>query len=118
MRTTVLALSCLALAAIVAPWSHAADVQVDSALTAYEPVSGVSGNLNSIGSDTLNNLMTLWAEGFGKYYPSVHMQVEGKGSATAPPRREIAGGGRRRRESPANGQPIPPAGTYAGRWRR
>ena len=64
---------------------RAADVQVDPALKAYQPVSGVSGNLNSIGSDTLNNLMTLWAEGFRKYYPSVNIQVEGKGSATAPP---------------------------------
>jgi len=45
----------------------------------------VSGNLNSIGSDTLNNLMTLWAEGFKKAYPSVNVQIEGKGSSTAPP---------------------------------
>lgn len=59
--------------------------QVDSALAPYQPVSGISGNLNSVGSDTLNNLMTLWAEGFRKVYPSVNIQVEGKGSATAPP---------------------------------
>jgi len=51
----------------------------------YEKVSGVDGNLNSIGSDTLNNLMTYWAEAFGKLYPNVRIQVEGKGSATAPP---------------------------------
>lgn len=51
----------------------------------YKKVTGVSGNLNSIGSDTLNNLMTLWAEGFNKKYPSVRIQVEGKGSSTAPP---------------------------------
>ena len=37
----------------------------------YTRVSGVSGNINSIGSDTLNNLMTLWAEGFRKQYPNV-----------------------------------------------
>ena len=36
-----------------------AQVAVDPALKPYEKVSGVSGNLNSIGSDTLNNLMTL-----------------------------------------------------------
>ena len=51
----------------------------------YARVSGVSGNLNSIGSDTLNNLMTLWAEGFRRQYPNVKIQIEGKGSSTAPP---------------------------------
>lgn len=58
---------------------------VDPAISAYKPVSGVSGNVNSIGSDTLNNLMTLWAEGFKKCYPNVNIQIEGKGSSTAPP---------------------------------
>ncbi len=58
---------------------------VDPGVPAYQQVSGVSGNLNSIGSDTLNNLMTYWAEGFRKLYPTVNVQVEGKGSATAPP---------------------------------
>jgi phosphate transport system substrate-binding protein len=52
---------------------------------ACEPELGVSGNLNSIGSDTLNNLMTMWAEGFRKQYPNVNIQIEGKGSSTAPP---------------------------------
>lgn len=51
----------------------------------YAKVSGVSGNINSIGSDTLNNLMTLWAEGFRRQYPNVKIQIEGKGSSTAPP---------------------------------
>lgn len=60
-------------------------IKVDPALKAYSPVSGVSGNLNSIGSDTLNNLMTLWAEGFRAIYPNVNIQIEGKGSSTAPP---------------------------------
>jgi phosphate transport system substrate-binding protein len=59
--------------------------QVDSNLKGYIKVKGVSGNLNSIGSDTLNNLMTLWAEGFRKQYPGVKIQIEGKGSSTAPP---------------------------------
>ena len=53
--------------------------------TSYAKVSGVSGNINSIGSDTLNNLMTLWAEGFRRQYPNVKIQIEGKGSSTAPP---------------------------------
>lgn len=60
-------------------------VQVDPKLPAYSTVAGVSGNLNSIGSDTLNNLMALWAEGFRRQYPNVRIQVEGKGSSTAPP---------------------------------
>ena len=58
---------------------------VDPNIPAYTPVSGVSGNLNSIGSDTLNNLMTYWAEGFKALYPNVNIQIEGKGSSTAPP---------------------------------
>ncbi|HXG21022.1 MAG TPA: phosphate ABC transporter substrate-binding protein [Methylomirabilota bacterium] len=60
-------------------------VQVDPAIPSYKPVGGISGNLNSIGSDTMNNLMTFWAEGFKKFYPNVNVQVEGKGSSTAPP---------------------------------
>ena len=60
-------------------------VTVDSSIKPYAPTSGVSGNLNAVGSDTLNNLMTLWAEGFSKKYPSVKVGVEGKGSSTAPP---------------------------------
>jgi phosphate transport system substrate-binding protein len=60
-------------------------VQVDPKIPGYKKVSGISGNLNSIGSDTMNNLMTLWSEGFSKFYPNVKLQVEGKGSSTAPP---------------------------------
>lgn len=59
--------------------------EVDPALPEYEPVSGISGNLSSIGSDTLNNLMTLWAEEFQGIYPNVNIQIQGAGSSTAPP---------------------------------
>jgi len=59
--------------------------KLDPNLKEYNKVEGVSGNLNSIGSDTLNNLMTLWAEDFKKHYPNVNIQIEGKGSTTAPP---------------------------------
>ncbi len=65
--------------------ANAQTIQVDADLPGYEKVSGISGNLNSIGSDSLNNLMTLWAEGFQKVYPNVNVQIEGKGSSTAPP---------------------------------
>ena len=71
--------------ALSASLATAQTIQVDADLPRYEKVSGVSGNLNSIGSDTLNNLMTLWAEGFKKVYPNVNVQIEGKGSSTAPP---------------------------------
>ncbi len=67
------------------PASARTETKVDPAVKPYVKVSGVEGNLNSIGSDTLNNLMTYWAEAFGKIYPNVRIQVEGKGSATAPP---------------------------------
>ncbi len=75
-----------AVAALVAvPGIVSAQVKVDPSLPAYKPVSGVSGSLKSIGSDTMNNEMTLWAEGFLKHYPNVKIEIEGKGSSTAPP---------------------------------
>jgi len=74
----------LALAIAAAPFAVMAQ-EVDPNLATYEPVSGVSGNLTSIGSDTLNNLMTLWAEGFRGFYPNVAIQIQGAGSGTAPP---------------------------------
>ncbi len=75
----------LAGAALAMSGTSAFAVEVDKALPAYEKVQGVGGNLDSIGSDTLNNLMTFWAEGFRELYPNVHIQIEGKGSSTAPP---------------------------------
>ena len=65
--------------------SFAQIVEVDADIPNYTKVSGVSGNINSVGSDTMNNLMTLWCERFSEYYPSVRCQIEGKGSSTAPP---------------------------------
>ena len=58
---------------------------LDPNLKAYSSVPAISGTIKSIGSDTLNNLMTLWAEGFRKVYPNVQIEIEGKGSSTAPP---------------------------------
>ncbi|MEX0959899.1 MAG: phosphate ABC transporter substrate-binding protein PstS family protein [Burkholderiales bacterium] len=60
-------------------------VQVDPNLPTYSKASGVSGNFTSVGSDTLNNLMTLWAEEFKRIYPNVNIQIQGAGSSTAPP---------------------------------
>jgi len=73
-----------AVLAMCASLASAQAVKVDPALPTYQKTSGVSGNINSVGSDTMNNLMTLWAEGFLKMYPNVKIQVEGKGSSTAP----------------------------------
>ena len=58
---------------------------VDPAIKPYVKTSGVSGNLSSVGSDTLANLMTLWAEAYKKEYPSVNIQIQAAGSSTAPP---------------------------------
>lgn len=61
---------------------HAADVRD---LPDYQRISGISGNLSTVGSDTLANLMTLWAETFRGFYPGIHIQVQASGSSTAPP---------------------------------
>jgi len=58
---------------------------VDPKIPKYKPTSGVSGNLSSVGSDTLANLMTFWAEAYKKQYPSVNIQIQAQGSSTAPP---------------------------------
>ncbi len=71
--------------ALVATQSASADVALDKALPEYAKASGVSGNLSSVGSDTLANLMTLWAEEFKRLYPNVNIQIQAAGSSTAPP---------------------------------
>lgn len=62
-----------------------AQVEVDPNLPSYTPVQGISGTLKSVGSDTMNNLMTYWTEGFRKFYPNVTISVKGEGSSSAPP---------------------------------
>jgi phosphate transport system substrate-binding protein len=84
MKRLAVASSLVAGVALASP-ATGAQVQVDPTLPTYKAVSGVSGNVSSIGSDTLNNLMTLWAETFNKFYPNAKIQIEGKGSSTAPP---------------------------------
>lgn len=73
-------------AALVSSTAGAAAVQtVDAGVPAYEKASGISGNLSSVGSDTLANLMTMWAEEFNREYPNVNIQIQAAGSSTAPP---------------------------------
>lgn len=60
-------------------------LELDADLPEYAKSSGVSGNLSSVGSDTLANLMTLWAEGYKRIYPNVNVQIQAAGSSTAPP---------------------------------
>ena len=58
---------------------------VDAGIPDYQKASGIAGNLSSVGSDTLANLMTLWAEEFNREYPNVNIQIQAAGSSTAPP---------------------------------
>ena len=78
-------LTILGAVVLTATAGVASPVKLDPGLAVYKPVSGVSGSLSSVGSDSLNNLMTLWAESFNKHYPNAKIQIEGKGSSTAPP---------------------------------
>ena len=78
-KTAIVALGlCLSSAAL-------AQAKVDPDLAVYEKTAGVSGNISSVGSDTLANLMTLWAEEFKRLYPNVNVQIQAAGSSTAPP---------------------------------
>ena len=78
-------LGAIAVAGLTASFAQAQAVKVDAGIVGYQKTSGVSGNINSVGSDTMNNLMALWGETFQKMYPNVKIQIEGKGSSTAPP---------------------------------
>lgn len=60
-------------------------VVLDPGLKAYQPASGLKGTLRSVGSDTLQPLMKAWAERFMSFHPDVRIDIEGKGSNTAPP---------------------------------
>jgi phosphate transport system substrate-binding protein len=72
-----------AIAAALAMTSAA--IALDASLPSYQPVTGISGQLKSVGSDTLGNEMEGWAKAFMALYPDVKIDVEAKGSATAPP---------------------------------
>lgn len=74
-----------AISILAASMSLSVQAALDEKLPVYEKTTGVSGNLSSVGSDTLANLMTLWAEEFKRNYPSVNIQIQAAGSSTAPP---------------------------------
>lgn len=76
---------CVLTLAALTVCGQAQTLKVDPDLPEYKPVAGISGNLNSIGSDTLNNMLLLWGESFRAIYPNVNIQVQGAGSSTAPP---------------------------------
>jgi phosphate transport system substrate-binding protein len=79
----VLRLGAAALAATMA--AVPAAIALDQTLPAYQVVSGISGQIRSIGSDTLGHEAALWAKGFQELYPDVKIEIEATGSATAPP---------------------------------
>jgi len=81
MKDFAIGLTCL----LIGTFAFAQQVTVETGVAPYKRTSGVSGNINSIGSDTMNNLMALWGEAFKKMYPNARIQIEGKGSSTAPP---------------------------------
>jgi phosphate transport system substrate-binding protein len=60
-------------------------VRSDGGLPRYRPVEGLSGVLSAAGSDTMLVLQTMMAEEFREIYPQVTIEIEGKGSSTAPP---------------------------------
>lgn len=81
--TSVVTASMIGLSLLMS--NEAIAVAVDKDIPAYKATSGISGNLSSVGSDTLANLMTLWAESFKRSYPNINIQIQAAGSSTAPP---------------------------------
>ena len=72
---------------LLAGLASAQQMKVDKELPSFKPTPGVQyeGRLSAVGSDTMINVMNLWGEAFKKHHPGVRIQVEGKGSSTAPP---------------------------------
>jgi phosphate transport system substrate-binding protein len=60
-------------------------LSVDPALKPYRAIPGVTGQIKSVGSDSMNPLMLLWTEKFKTYYKGVRTEVEGQGSSKAMP---------------------------------
>ena len=83
MKSNAVIITLLSLT--IAGVAAAAGPSLDPNLSKYQKVDGLRGTLNAAGSDTMLELQTLMAEEFRKLYPQVKIQVEGKGSSTAPP---------------------------------
>ncbi len=79
---TILLLAALTLAGCGAGRLCGGDAD---ALPDYQIARGVDGALVAVGSDTMLELMTNWAEGFRAQYPAVRITLDEKGSNTAPP---------------------------------
>jgi phosphate transport system substrate-binding protein len=73
------------LIASLASGSVFAEQTVDANIPVYQKTAALSGNLSSVGSNTLVKLMTLWAEEFKRIYPQVNIQIQAVGSSSAPP---------------------------------
>ena len=74
-----------AMGVAVTTFVSAQAVALDQDIPEYQKISGVSGNFSSVGSDTLANMMTFWAEEYKRIYPNVNIQIQAAGSSTAPP---------------------------------
>ena len=60
--------------------------KIDPQLPPWTPQNeAIEGQLISMGSDYLNNMVTLWAETFIQEYPEYKVSIQGKGSTTAMP---------------------------------
>ena len=60
-------------------------VKVDAKLPEYNAVTGISGDIQLIGSDTMLGQVTELSEGFKKRYSSVTIGIEAEGSSFGPP---------------------------------
>ncbi len=59
-------------------------LEVDPQLPAYGPVPVGAAQIKSVGSDTMGELMRGWASGFKKLNPNVEIDIDSRGSGTAP----------------------------------
>lgn len=76
---SLLVVAWLSLLSSVSSWAGS------TALPNYNKVAGITGELTTVGSDTLAGMTTSWVEEFKSLYPSVNGQVQASGSSTAPP---------------------------------
>jgi phosphate transport system substrate-binding protein len=75
----------LAMVAIALAAGAASTPKLDPDLPRYRKTEGLAGTLTAVGSDTMLVLQTLMAEEFRRLHPQVTVELDGKGSSTAPP---------------------------------